>query len=598
MRSLRLGWSLLLLFCSGLAWSQPFVIDRFFADITVREDGLLQVQEKIDTTFVETRRGIIRVIPQQFDTGKGVARVTRITGISVTDERGTKQPIKVTREGAFVRIRVGEETVFFPAGTKKTYVINYSVQNAINWFDANETWQPYAEIYWNVTGNAWDTSIGKAGFVVNFPKTDLTKVDPGDFRARMFYGYTGSTSGLDLARTGVVSNRESQLELGTQNLKGTFNNRLETNQGLTFVLAVPEKMLPRPPAWRSAWWFLQANMGFFLPVPVLIILLIVWAKIGRDPKPPYPGPQFEPPDALSAPECGALIDGSVDPRDISAGIVSLAVKGHLQIQSTNPHGKFRVKDTELVVKKPDKPSVLTKFEKDLLDEIGVPGQVVEVSDLRTLVGPNLLTLRGTLMNQLVHAGYYRTDPTKVVASTTGCGCFVAFIAIFAVAQFMATGPDLLSYIVGGVLSGILIFLFAGLMPRRTMTGAVALQKLRGFEEAMRGRGEYLDWFSKTNLDMAKYEEFLPYAVAFDLVEEWSTICAPVITRNPDWFISPTPGVHFNAMTFSDSLTSATRSFASTAGTPPRTSSSSGSSGFSSGGGFSGGGFGGGGGSSW
>lgn len=573
----------------------PFVIESFHSDITVRQDSRLDVTETIRTTFNIPRRGIIRVIPETFDTGFGTSRRTAISNISVTDENGKAQTILVTRGGHRVNIRVGDEDIEFPAGTQKTYKINYRITNAVNWFGAKQDWEPHAEVYWNVTGNEWDTTIKQASARVTFP----TVTEDNQVRARMFFGYTGSIEGLDQFAAGEVARPGSEIKLTKTELSVRHTEPLEPGEGMTFVLAVPATVLPEPSWLQKVGFFLDANRIVVFPFLVLGAMTVIWLRIGRDPKGKPVEVQFEPPLGLSATECGFLIDERVDPKDVSAAIVSLAVKGYLKIQTNDIHGRFKQSETFLNVPTADPPNKkpLTTFENDLLQKLRTLGPTVDFDDLKTKVSVAIPAWSSSLEKSMVKLGLYHIAPNTAKA-ITGCGGIVlvllTILGLSGLLNNMGTG---LIVAIAAILSVVIILAFASLMSRRTKLGADVFQQLKGFERAMSGREHYMTWFSKTNMDMAKYEEYLPYAIMFGLVKEWTNICETVVTDSPSWYVSTSPHGTFNAVMFSNHLTRSTNAIGKGATTMPRTSSSGGGSGFS-GGGSSGGGFGGGGGSSW
>ena len=206
-------------------------------------------------------------------------------------------------------------------------------------------------------------------------------------------------------------------------------------------------------------------------------------------------------------------------------------------------------------------------------------------------------------------GFYRFLPieSKTAAATWGI-IVVLGLLYFLSGQVRNTNPEIL-LVICGVISIAIVLAFAYLMPRRTKRGADAFAQLKGFERAMRGREHFHNWFTQTNMDLAKYEEYLPYAIMFGSVAEWNEICGPVLTENPSWFVNdyqdPTVGFEF----FPNDSQETFFALGNAATTMPRTEASSGKSiwsesdsgGWSSGGdggGSSGGGFGGGGGSSW
>jgi uncharacterized membrane protein len=117
-----------------------------------------------------------------------------------------------------------------------------------------------------------------------------------------------------------------------------------------------------------------------------------------------------------------------------------------------------------------------------------------------------------------------------------------------------------------------------------------------------GFQEFLSRAEKDRLERMKdkdlFSRFLPYAIALDVVDNWSKAFEGIYQEPPQWFRSQEGFRTFSPFHFSRSITSATSSLASAMYSAPRGSGiSGGGSGFG-GGGFSGGGFGGGGGGSW
>lgn len=575
----------------------PYVIDDYEVRGTLHKDSSFDVVEVIQVTFNETKHGIFRVIPFAFDTGQGIVRKTVIDKIRVNEPNGQPYTTKITKDGAYVRIRIGDKDIELPPGTKKTYAISYRVQNAVNWFEKDTDWDSHAELYWNMTGNDWDTVIKSFRYRVTFPETSKPS-------ARVFAGYMGSTAATSIMGIGKAkdtSATSTSLELTKSELNGQRVVPLSQGEGVTFVLGVPEDVIARPSVAALTWWAFTANSGFFLPVFVLIVLIPIWLTKGRDPKGKECEVAFEPPDGLSATECGSLLDERVDMRDVSAGLITLAVKGYLTI-SAGESSLFGSRDITIKLTGKEKDSSLGPFEVLLLKKLKKAKGSIDKTDLTTYVGADIGELQNTAYKTLVDKGYYRIAPND--AKMYGCfgGLGLAFVTAIILHTFFSLGADESSWIIGVILSLFVIGFFSKLIPRRTQKGADIRSQVAGFENAMRGRKDYMEWVADKKIAEAKYEEYLPYAIAFGLVQQWSDTFKEVVTASPSWYSSPYGHDVWSMNTFSNDFSSVTSSIGSASNTPPRTSSSSGSSGFSSGGGFSGGssggGFGGGGGGSW
>jgi len=129
-----------------------------------------------------------------------------------------------------------------------------------------------------------------------------------------------------------------------------------------------------------------------------------------------------------------------------------------------------------------------------------------------------------------------------------------------------------------------LMLFAWQMPRRTLIGARVLRELLGFREFMR-RAEAPRLRALLKEDPNYFEQTLPYAALFGLVDEWAS-CFEGLANMPEWY----SGNRLNHLGRDISSLSSTGMSSS----PPPSKSG----GFSGGGGSSGGGGGGGGGGSW
>lgn len=581
---------------AAMVGAQGYVIDSFDVDLTLHASGKLDVTERIAVTFSESRRGIYRLIPTDYDNGRGTTRSIWIRDVRVTDVAGSSLTTLVERSGANLKIRVGDEDIFFPPGSSKTYVISYNVKGAVNWDETSGRWGDSAELYWNLTGNEWDTTIGSSKFRVSFPN-----VEGGQrARARLLWGTYGARDSIEVGKIGDSAAEPAEglaLALGSDNVTGGSDQLLQIGEGLTVVLGLPGELIVKPTWQESAWMFLLSNLGFGIPIVMFLGMWASWMRFGRDPAGGPMVVQFEPPEGLTGPECGTLLDEKVDPRDLASGIVSLAVKGFLDVYPKEEGLIFKRITADLEVHENKPENGLSPFEKALLKRLkAVSGRITD-SELRSHVAPHVQELRKSLYDELVTQRYYTMSPDSARAKWAVAGwVFVAILGF--VAAIINPMGSVLPSIVGGILGGIVATVFSGAMPRRTLNGSKVRQLVKGFEEFIRrARGNELEWMSERHPDELMFEEYLPHAVAFGLTQEWAAAFDGILKEPPIWYHSP--GGHFNAWAFGSDFNSITDSVSSAASTPPRSSGGSGgSSGFSSGGGFSGGGFGGGGGGSW
>ena len=91
------------------------------------------------------------------------ARSTRsASSFSASRATARPEPHFTQSQGESIRIYAGDKDVFLDPGTY-TYVFTYETDRQIRWFDGG------AELYWNVTGNAWAFPIESAVARVTLP---------------------------------------------------------------------------------------------------------------------------------------------------------------------------------------------------------------------------------------------------------------------------------------------------------------------------------------------------------------------------------------------------------------------------------------------
>ena len=140
-------------------------------------------------------------------------------------------------------------------------------------------------------------------------------------------------------------------------------------------------------------------------------------------------------------------------------------------------------------------------------------------------------------------------------------------------------------IAAGLVSAVTLFVFARIMPARTVAGARAREATLGFKEFL-GRVES-ERYKAMITSPEMFERFLPYAMAFGVADQWARAFEDIYRQPPTWYVGGTGP--FNASSFSHNISEMSSAVSSSVSSSP---SSSGSGG----GGSSGGGSGGGGGS--
>lgn len=582
---LRRVWCLVLFVSMASLCSADtfFRITDYEVDLEMRTDATLRVSERITVTFTAPQRGIFRKIPINNP------RVF-IRDVRARYGDGSLLQKELSYDDGSLNIRLGDPDVTLPTGQEIVYLIDYVVDGAIRWHQSDGEWGRWAELNWDAIGHEWGATIRRSLVTVTFPQAS-------QHRATVFSGLYGSTRQMSMTSIGAQYDRDDmmRMELGNDFLRIDRDRSLPPLNGMTVVVGIPEEMLPPPPLSlriRNNW---KLVAGVIVPVITFLVLFPIWLAKGRDPRVVVDPMRFGPPAGMEPALCGLMHDGRVHSRDFVAAFVSLANKGYLTFE--NSEGKLGLEETYLVRTGKMAEQSLDKFEALLLKELNiVPGSKLALSEVGDRLRTGFPKLVELLKKELVTRGYYSIAPDSASGGTIVLGLIGVFILTIAGLAAVGEGPQMVSFFLGGFVAAGLVVLFGLLMPARTPKGAKAMGELLGFYETMKRRTHSGEW---TDLSMDRYEEMLPYAIAFGLSRQWNQINLPVTTRPPRWF-------HHSGRRPDDwnvhSFTNCLNLFHTDMETPlaramAPSGSSSGGSGFS-GGGFSGGGGGGGGGGSW
>jgi hypothetical protein len=529
------------------AFAADFVIRDFSSNITVKQDSSFTVRETISVEFLRPRHGIYREIPFRYH---------------------DSLRYKVSRQGDIVNVRIGSPDKYVSG--PRTYVISYGVENAVRFFDDHD------ELYWNVTGDQWDAQIKNVSCLVSLAAGRKTK----EYRASCYTGRKGSAESACNYTTAA----------GVTDFAVT--RPLSPGEGFTIAYGWDKGIVSPPSGLSKFLWKINLGQNWVFVIPFLSFIFMgrQWYTRGRDPKvresvavmygPPKYGDV-----PLTPAEVGALVDETLDPRDITASIVGLAVKGFIKIEETKEEGIiFDSKDYFLAkIKEPD--DSLSAFEKLLMADLftgPLPG--IQISELKNSFYKNIDLLKKTIFGDLVAKKYFTVSPEQVKKMYIGVAIAVGVFCVLGLHFLFGNSVGQERITIAGLLAGLSVFAFARLMPAKTRAGASAYMDIRGFEEFLnRAEKDRLLRMKDENL----FSKFLPYALALDVAENWAKAFEGIYQQAPQWYSSPSGFRTFSPSGFTRSLHSTMSSLSSAMFSAPRSSGVGG--GGSSGGGFGGGG---------
>jgi hypothetical protein len=236
---------------------------------------------------------------------------------------------------------------------------------------------------------------------------------------------------------------------------------------------------------------------------------------------------------------GTVADERVDPIDVTATVVDLAVRGHLKITELPRAGEFARTDWELR-RVSGGPNGLRPFESQLLEGIAPQGSSVRVSELPSRVNETIGGVQDALYDEMVSNGWFerRPDATRSRFTQLALGGLIAAVAITAI---------LAAFTTFGLVGLALVILALGLvfvaqeLPARTAKGAALLGGLGAL------RSELLSHPTDQmppGAELREISEVLPYAIVLGGTERWLDAIVAADTdadADPDdlpWYSGP------------------------------------------------------------
>jgi uncharacterized membrane protein len=563
--------ALLCLILSTTAFASEWHITNFASSIVVAQDGTTTIREHLEVAFEGEFHGIYRDIPIRYPGPYGSNYTLFLNVTGVTDGSGNKLKYQSSVQGDYRHLKI-----YLPdaVNTTKVVEINYSVKNAVRWFDDHD------ELYWNVTGNDWPVPIDSAMAVILFPPAASNNL-----RAQAFTGVFGSQS-----QDATVMTNGNAVRVHT-------NESLSMREGLTADVYITKGILTQPSRLTFAIWFIGSNPIVLLPVWAFIVMFFFWWTKGRDPKADISvAPIYEPPKGMTPAEVGTLTDDTVHPRDITSTIVDLAVRGYLKIEETESKVLlFTHRDYVFhLLKPPGSWSSLEAHESVMLKHM-FPGDATQVrlSGLRNQFYVAIPTIKEDILAELKSKGMYSVDPDSAHAYVLAGVVFTALPFVLIQVLGWANILDSVGLLVGaGIIALLIVFVFARIMTAKSIKGVRTKVEILGFQE----------FINRVDADRLKrmppdtFEKVLPYAMALGIEHRWAKAFEGMVQNPPTWYVGPTPYVGFNPIFFASSMHAMAMDAHQAFVAAPRASSTgSGWGGGGGGGGFSGGGFGGGGG---
>lgn len=277
-------------------------LNSYDINIIVNENNTLNITEKIGAYFNGEKHGIFRKIPfknevKRLDGTKSKIRA-KISDIKVSDK------YSLSTENGYKVIKIGDAKTFLTG--QKNYKISYLYNLG------KDKGKKYDELYLNLIGNEWDTSISNITFTITMPKE-----------------FDSSKLGFSSGTVGSTDSSKITYNVDGNIISGKYNGTLGAGEALTVRLELPEGYFVNTSLNLSPVYCLM----FIVPILGLLISYILWKKYGKDEK-VIETVEFYPPQGFNSLEMGFLYKGYVNNKDVTSLLIYLANKGYIKITET------------------------------------------------------------------------------------------------------------------------------------------------------------------------------------------------------------------------------------------------------------------------
>lgn len=289
--------------------THEYTIQSYNINMIVNENNTFDITETITAYFNVPKHGIYRKIPlknsiTRLDGTKSNNRA-KISNISVNENYNT------SNERGYKVIKIGNSNKTFTGS--HTYTIKYTYNIG------KDPLKNADELYFNLIGDQWDTTINRVYFTIKMPKS-----------------FDKSTLGFSSGDVGSTDSYNVIYNVNENIITGYTINTINPGQALTVRLTLPENYFVKG----------SSNIDIF-PIFVIILCAIfvliadrLWAKYGKDEQ-VVETVEFYPPEGYNSAEVGFLYEGSASTESVISLLIYLANAGYLKIEETEEQGLFK-----------------------------------------------------------------------------------------------------------------------------------------------------------------------------------------------------------------------------------------------------------------
>ena len=303
--------------------SVGYTITNYSINMTVNENNTFNIVENIKVNFITPKHGIYRDIPLRNEIRR--ADGTKSSNKAIISNLKVNKPYSVSSSASSSVIKIGDADRTLTGDQE--YIITYT-------YDIGEDPVKNSdELYFNLIGTEWDTTIDNVDFSITMPKE-----------------FDKSTLGFTTGALGssTVANISPSVDGNT--ISGSFSESLKPGQALTVRLTLPEGYFVGARSNNDTW----ANVYSICVIVIGLIFLLIadrlWAKYGKDDK-VIDTVEFYPPEGYNSAEVAYLYNGTPSNEGAISLLVYLADKGYLKIEEKEPSKGLFSKSKNYVITK-------------------------------------------------------------------------------------------------------------------------------------------------------------------------------------------------------------------------------------------------------
>lgn len=506
---------------AALAQEKTLYWERYDVTLDVQQNSDMLVEEVQQIVFTGgTFRFGFAAIP--------LDRVEQLTDIQVSEvingsERqytpNSSQPYGFTtanREGNL------EITWYFPptSNTGHTFILRYRVVGGLRFYEGGD------QVWWKAIPPDHNFPIRNATVTVNLPvtfrKSELTVDSYGAPIENAAYTDRGS---VVFTAGNIPAGKE--LEVRVQFPHGVVQGSAPAWQAA----------FDRRQTWGPIMTVIFGGLGLVLLFGGPVAIYLLWYTRGRDVDTPL-APEYvtEPPGDLPAAVVGTLIDEQADVKDIIAGILDLAERGAIRMEEQKKDAFLGLGvSREFIFHLQDKSKAIYPHEKRLIQRIFSGKTERRLKDLSQKFYTAIPDIKQMLYKEVVERGYFPGSPESTRQKWTWLAVLGLIVSIGSSFCLLVLLGDYSAAVacpgVALVASMITLLIVGRHMPRKTPAGAEEAAKWLAFKRYLENIEQYSDLESVKE----KFEQYLPYAMAFGLERRLIKKFEAVNTPAPSWW---------------------------------------------------------------